>query len=99
MIKIDIASGDPEPNKADERARYVAKTAGFFQEIGTDKVQYMINDLLKQMINPNLTDEQTKEIKLTINGLSLVLDWGDAMIAEQIANSQDEDVDDSVFKA
>jgi len=87
LLNIDFNYGDPEPTEAEERKIYVAKVGSFFRDIGINKINGIINNLTRVLINPDLSDDEGRKIKLTINGLALFLDWGEQIINEEAANN------------
>ena len=91
-IKIDFNLGDPEPEKVSERKEYAAKVAAFFQDIGNKKINFLISELGNELIDPDKTDEEHQKIRLTINGMSLILDWAESMTVEHIGDSLPENI-------
>lgn len=89
-FRIDI--GDPEPSDVEVRKAYVAQVSAFFTNFGNAKLNYLVGQLLKELMNPLNKREDDVIIKGTINALSKVLDWADAMIAEDAANRIPPDV-------
>lgn len=89
-FRIDI--GDPEPTDVEARKAYVTEVATFFRKFGNAKLQYLISQLLGQLMSPLNKREDDVIIKGTINALSKVLDWADVMIAEEASNNLPSDV-------
>ena len=85
-LNIDIKKGDPEPSDPEARAAYVANVANFFTSYGTQKIDYLIANLARELISPLNKPEDDVRIKATINALSLILDWADTIVAEHMQN-------------
>lgn len=86
LLKVPYNMDDPSPLSREERASYVARVAGFYKDIFETKVTHMISDLQKELSNPLSSREMDIYVKATINALSLLMDWGDEMVNEQLEN-------------
>lgn len=86
LIQVDYFVDDPSPSDTEARKEYVGRTAGFFKDVLEPKLQHMISILQKELSNPMASRETDLFTKATINAFSLLLDWGDEMVGEQLEN-------------
>lgn len=77
---------DPSPLSREERASYVARVAGFYKDIFEQKIIHIISQLQKELSDPRSSREMDMYVKANINALSLLMDWGDSMVNEQLDN-------------
>lgn len=79
---LDYSLGDPEPTSDGERMEYAGRVNGFFIDILNKKIQYMISLQYQELADPTHSKDMDMFIKGTINGLSLLLDWGEEKAGE-----------------
>jgi hypothetical protein len=85
FVPVEVSDG--EPTDSTERKMYVAKVAGFHQEILKPKVLRMISDARAELEKWGNSDPTTTALlRGTINALWLFYDWGELMTNEQISN-------------
>lgn len=86
---------NPEPADQEQRNEYVARVAGFHEDVLKDKLNNLIAVQQQALSNPYNDRKIDWYIKGTINGFSLLLDWGESTVNEMI--SQRESNIDSVI--
>ena len=90
-LKIDYRFEDPSPLVQQERAGYVARVAAFYKEVLEPKLKHMISEQQAELSVPTSPRDLDLINKGSINAFSLLMDWGEEMINEHVAN-QDRDI-------
>lgn len=86
---VDFDLDDGSPTDLILRRDYVARSAGFYQDILKKLLESQISNQYKELANPANTTEKDLLIKANINAFSLMMDWGDSMISEHMQNMSD----------
>lgn len=80
FVKFDVDDGSP--TKPEERREYCAKVAGFYSDIFKKKLESLIAGQMQALVSPHNTAEYDLLVKANINAFSILLDWGDDLLAE-----------------
>ena len=96
MKVIEAGIADPSPTDVEARIKYVAEVALFYDDKLEPKLLQLLaqnRDMLDRIyaeVPEGFTREQYIWILLgTSNAFKLLLDWGDAMRSEHVANLKD----------
>lgn len=87
---IDTDIGDPSPRDKEPRAAYVAKVAGFFEEIFEKKLRHMISNTHNLMEQEENTEKQMDKLVGAVFSLRELLLWGRTMLNEHVSYLQKE---------
>lgn len=80
---------DPSPTEVVERKAYVAKVAGFFQDVFNKKIYAMISASHTLLEDESLTEKQSDKILGSIYSLREFLHWGKTMLNEHLSYIQE----------
>lgn len=86
---IDADMGDPSPLEKESRMAYVAKVAGFFEDIFEKKLKHMISNTHLLMEQEENTEKQMDKLVGAVFSLRELLLWGRNMLNEHVAYLQD----------
>lgn len=92
---IDVDMGDPSPNKYEQRKAYVAAVAGFHKDYLEEKIKKIISDMRQDLerVSRDTYGYSQAEYDLYLKGAInfgwLLMEWGESMINEHLANQQE----------
>lgn len=86
VVNVDYNMEDPSPSDVEERREYVARCGSFFKDILEKKLEHLISDIQRELSNPLNPREMDVYLKANINACCLLLDWGESMENERLAN-------------
>lgn len=87
LVPCDLL--DPSPTEVVERKAYVAKVAGFFQDVLNKKIYAMISASHSLLEDESLSEKQSDKILGSIYSLREFLHWGKTMLNEHLSYIQE----------
>lgn len=90
---------NPEPNDPEIRKAYVSQISGYFYGGLNDYLKYMQSLFKNQVVMFPLTEREADFYRAGVNVIQLMLEWGEQMAKEHIANSRGEEELEDAFDA
>lgn len=90
LVPADL--GDPKPDNPARYREYVARVAGFHQDVLRPKLLEMISNTHRMMEDETLVPEMDRTLKGTVYALRELMVWGDSKVAEQVSYQADPNI-------
>ena len=90
-MTIDVFMADPTPTDTAEYRGWVARVAGFHEDVQKKKLQHMISQTLRtlEVSDDSKLDERLKGVCYALREMLL---WGDEMVKKQVVFASGYDV-------